>query len=207
MLGEGDNASQMFSTFLGKRSLIIGEVGSGKTRLMAKLIEEAVRLGYSEKIAVVDLSPNIKVSSGKVVGAPLEAYVKINSPVKVLKPLKVRAPRLEGKSGEEVVRLAEENARAVEKVFNELQGDSKEILFINDVSIYLHSGSLEKLLSTLSRAKTCILTGYRGNSLNDDKGSGVSSRERALMRKLAEAMDNVVEMDHAVNDAKMNERC
>jgi hypothetical protein len=203
MLGEVGHFSHRFPPLLGKRNLIMGEVGSGKTRLMAELLEEAVNLGYSEKIAVIDLSPNVEVSPGKVVGAPLADYVKIDSSVKVLRPLKLRAPRLEGKSGEEVIRLAEENARAIEKVFSELLRDSKEILFVNDVSVYLHRGSLEKLLSALSRAKTWVLTGYYGNSLNDDKGSGVSSRERALMMKLAESMDNVIEMNHL----KGEERC
>lgn len=207
MLEEPVNASMRFLRFLGKRSLIMGEVGSGKTRLMAKLLEEAVNLGYSERIAVMDFSPNVKTPSGKAIGAPLATYVKIDPPIVVLRPLRVRAPRLEGKSGDEVIRLAEENACAIEKVFSDFLRDLREVLFINDVSMYLHRGRLEKLLSTVSMAKTCILTGYYGNSLNDDKGSGISSRERTLMRKLAEAMDNVVETNHAKVDAKVDERC
>lgn len=184
-----------FPKLLGAKTLILGEVGSGKTRLAAKLLKEAISLGYAARIAVLDLSPAARAPSGELVGAPLTAYVKPAPPIRYLRPPRVRAPRLEGRSGEEVLKLAEENAKAMEKLFEEFLKEPRKVVFVNDVSLYLHAGRLGKLLSALSGASTAILNGYYGRGLNDDKGSGLSLRERRLMEKLAEKMDLIVRME------------
>jgi hypothetical protein len=107
----------------------------------------------------------------------------------------VRAPRLEGRDRDEVLRLAEENARAISAIFHEyLREGPRGILFINDVSLYLHRGELGLLISVISKANTSILNGYYGSRLEEDKGSGISERERALMGDLAERMDLILEM-------------
>ncbi len=186
-----------FRELLGRRVLILGEVGSGKSRLTAKLLGEAVRLGYSNRIAVIDLSPEIRLPSGEVVGAPLTRYMEIGPPIKYMRPSGIRAPRLEGRDREEVLRFAEENARAIEAVFDEYLREAREILFMNDVSIYLHRGGLDRLLSVLSEADTSILNGYHGARLSEDRGSGISKRERALMEDLADRMDLLIEMDRS----------
>lgn len=190
-LGEGIS----FQELLGKRALILGEVGSGKSRLTAKLLEEAISLGYSDRIAVIDLSPDIRLPSGEVVGAPLTSYVAIGPPIKYMRPMGIRAPRLEGNSRDGVLMLAEENAKAIEAIFYEYLKGAREILFINDVSLYLHGGELGLLLSVISKANTSILNGYYGVRLEKDKGSGISKRERALMEDLASRMDLLIEMD------------
>jgi hypothetical protein len=191
-VGSGDGVS--FRELLGRKALILGEVGSGKSRLTAKLLEEAIGLGYSDRIAVMDLSPDIRLPSGEVVGAPLTRYLAIGPPINYMRPPVVRAPRLEGNSREEVLRLADENARAMTAIFNGYLGEAREILFINDVSLYLHRGGLELLLSALSKANTSVLNGYYGARLGEDRGSGISKRERALVEDLAGRMDMVIEV-------------
>ncbi|MEM2843186.1 MAG: hypothetical protein QXZ53_04835 [Candidatus Bathyarchaeia archaeon] len=182
-----------FLEFLGKKTLIIGEVKSGKTKFTAELIKEAIKLGYKSKIAVVDLAPKIKSFSKEFIGAPLTNYIKINSSIMYLKP-EVKAPRIEGKSKKEILRIAEENVKLIEEAFNEFLRNPKEILFINDVSLYLHKGNLNKLFSILSKPETSILNGYYGVYFNNDLGSGISLREKTLMMKLAESMDLIIEM-------------
>lgn len=184
-----------FLKLLGAKTLILGEVKSGKTKLTAELLKEAMNLGYAARIAVLDLSPAARTPSGELVGAPLTAYVKIAPPIKYLRPLRVRAPRIEGRSGGEVLKLARENAKVMEILLDELLKEPREILFVDDVSLYLHAGKLKKLLLALSKANTAILNGYYGNRLNDDKGSGLSLKERSLMGKLAEKMDLIVRME------------
>lgn len=175
----------------------MGEVGSGKSRLTAKLLEEAIGLGHSDRIAVIDLSPDIRLPSGEVVGAPLTSYVAIGPPIKYMRPMGIRAPRLEGRDREEILRLAEGNARAMEAVFDQYLRGAREILFINDVSLYLHGGELGLLLSVISKANTSILNGYYGARLEEDRCSGISRRERALMEDLADRMDLIIEIDRS----------
>lgn len=184
-----------FSKLLGAKTLILGEVKSGKTKLTAELLKEAVDLGYAARIAVLDLSPAARSPSGEIIGAPLTAYVKIPPLIKYLRPPRVRAPRIEGRNVEEVLKLAMENAKVIGRLIEEFLKEPKEILFVDDVSLYLHAGKLGRLLSALSRASTAILNGYYGNRLSDDKGSGISLKERRLMEKLAEKMDLIVRME------------
>ena len=192
-IGPGEGIS--FREALGKRVLILGDVGRGKSRLTAELLREAIDLGYSNEIAVIDLSPDVRLPSGEIVGAPLTRYVAIGPPIKYLRPSRVRAPRLEGRDRDEVLRLAEENARAISAIFREyLREGPRGILFINDVSLHLHRGELGLLILVLSEADTSILNGYCGSRLSEDKGSGISERERALMGDLADRMDLILEM-------------
>lgn len=186
-----------FSDALGRRVLIIGDTGTGKTRLTAELLSEAVRLGYARSTTAIDLAPNIILPSQNVVGSELTAYIEDLGEVHYLRPRRVRAPRLEAKIAEEVLRLAEENAKAISVAFDEYLKHPTEILFLNDASLYLHAGELEKLLSVLSKSKTCVLNGYYGTSLEENHDSGVSIRERMLMNELARSMDLVIKLNRA----------
>jgi len=182
-----------FLEFLNKKSLILGEVKSGKTKFTAELFKEAVKLGYGFKIVIMDLAPKTKIFNKEFIGLPLTEYTNINSTVVYLKP-KVKAPRIEGKNKEDILKIAEENAIAIEKAFKKFLESNREILFINDVSIYLHKGELNKLFSILNKAKTAILNGYYGKFFNNDLGSGISLREKCLMMELAKSMDMLIEM-------------
>lgn len=182
-----------FLEFLNKKSLILGEVKSGKTKFTAELFKEAVKLGYGFKIVIIDLAPKTKIFNKEFIGLPLTEYIDIDSTVVYLKP-KVKAPRIEGKNKEDILKIAEENAIAIEKAFKKFLESNREILFINDVSIYLHKGELNKLFSILNKAKTAILNGYYGKFFNNDLGSGISLREKCLMMELAKSMDMLIEM-------------
>jgi len=183
-----------FLEFLNKKSLILGEVKSGKTKFTAELFKEAVKLGYGFKIAIIDLAPKTKVFNKEFIGLPLTEYINIDSTIVYLRP-RVKAPRIEGKNKEEILKIAEENAIAIERVFKKFLESNREILFINDVSIYLHKGELSKLFLILNKAKTAILNGYYGKFFNNnDLGSSISLREKCLMIELAKSMDMLIEM-------------
>lgn len=185
-----------FRDMLGKRVLIMGDVGTGKTRLTAELLSEAIRLGYAGSTTTIDLAPNINPSSQRTVGLALTAYINDIGEVRYLRPRRVRAPRLEAKTAEEVLRLADENAEAISVAFVEYLKQPTDILFLNDVSLYLHAGGLEKLLALLLKSETCVLNGYYGVSLEVNHDSGISVRERMLMRELARSMDLVIELPY-----------
>ncbi len=182
-----------FLEFLNKNCLILGEVKTGKTKFTAELLKEAIKLGYSSKIMVIDLAPRTKILGKEFIGLPLTDYVTIDFRIAYLRP-KVKAPRIEGKNKEEILKIAMENAIIVEEAFNKFLKSDREILFINDVTLYLHMGDLSKLLSVLHKASTAILNGYYGKFFNNDLGSGISLREKKLVKELAKLMDIIIEM-------------
>lgn len=182
-----------FKDLINKKTLIVGELNTGKTKLTANLLNEAVNNGYSNKITVIDMAPSINSIYGKI-GERLESYTNCVKLVNYLKPDKVRAPRLEGRTGYEVLKLAQENAMNIDKLITQFLMKPTEILFINDLSIYLHMGDIQRVIQILTKSKTLIANAYKGILLKDDKGSGISKREEEMLNEVGKFMDIIIEM-------------
>lgn len=175
-----------FRELKGRRTLITGEVRSGKTRLTTKLLKQATNELPSEKIFVLDFAPNAETPSGAI---GLKLKVPASRNVKYLAPERVYAPRLEGKNSKEVLVLARRNKTAIDKLLRHAFG---KIVFVNDVTLYLHCGSARKLIDLADRTETFIANGYKGSKLSADKGSGISTRESRQLELLASKMDLVI---------------
>jgi serine kinase of HPr protein (carbohydrate metabolism regulator) len=176
---------------IGKKVLIIGETGSGKTRLAAKLLQKLMSILNLEEITVIDLAPErIGCAGGK-----LRDYIDLTGKVRYFSPLKVYMPRLFGTSRKEVQRYAELNREKMEPLLMEFIKSPTSTLVINDLTLYLHSGRLEVILNCVEKAKTFLATAYYGSKLAEDLGTGISLRERQLTDKLATFMDLVVKID------------
>lgn len=179
-----------FSEALGKRALIIGDVGTGKTALTRRLLVEAVDKGYAHSITVMEMAPRATTIRGLSVGGML--INPTNWKVHHLGAEDIRTPRLSAKNGEDLLKLADNNKNEIEKMLDEFTTNPTSILFVNDVSIYLQRGDLDRLWSTLEKADTVVANGYAGEKLKDDFGTGISARERRLMEKLAARMEVVI---------------
>lgn len=176
---------------LGKKVLILGEAGSGKTRLAAKLFQELAMLISPEEITVVDLAPR-KVGG---IGGKLTDYVEISSGVRYLSPKNVYTPRFAGQSFEQVLHYAQLNRENMEPLLNTFIQNPTKVLIINDVTLYLHLGKLETVLSCVSLAKTFLATAYYGSKLANDLGTGISAKERQLINRLARLLDLTVKIN------------
>ena len=174
---------------IGRRVLITGEVGVGKTRLTRRLLKEALSREV-QKITVIDMAPEVKAVNGVLAGGRLLEEDELG--LRYLGPRQIRTPRLSAKNAEELISLAEENRSAIEPILDQFIHEPTEILFVNDVSIYLQRGNLERLWSAFTRAKTVVANGYIGEKLKGDYGVGLSPRERRLMEELASRMDLVI---------------
>ncbi|MGB9592429.1 MAG: hypothetical protein ACPL1K_07920 [Candidatus Kryptoniota bacterium] len=185
------NFDYNFSDLIGKRTLIKGDVGTGKTRLTESLLRKAAEGFPTGHITVIDLAPE-RISTGMyLVGGTMS----VPNEIKYLRPSKIWAPRLEGRTKEEVILLAKANAEAIEAVFDIFKKTPTPILFINDLTIYLHAGPLERLIEVIKMADTFVGNAYEGLGLKDDKGSGISERERSLLKKLEGSMNIVIDLN------------
>ncbi|MEM3703273.1 MAG: hypothetical protein QXX79_02465 [Candidatus Bathyarchaeia archaeon] len=175
---------------LGKKVLILGEAGSGKTRLVSRLIQEIITIIHPREVTVIDLAPPRK----GIIGGKISDYVELKGEVRHLSPTKVYTPRLDGKSSEEVLRYACLNRESMEPLFKEFIKDPSKVLVVNDVTLYLHMGDLETVLECVRLAETFLATAYYGFKLAENFGTGISERERQLTEKLAKFMDFVVQI-------------
>lgn len=183
-----------FEAFRGKKVLIKGDVGSGKTALTARLLRQAVRQTPHGTITVIDMAPDRHVESGDSVGGTLLESNKPLLGVTFLRPEKVWAPRLEGRTKQETLRLALANARALGRLLERYLKASTSVLFVNDLTLYLHAGSMAKLLGAIRAAGTFVGNAYQDSYFANDRGSGLTERERRLLTKLERHMDVVIRL-------------
>ncbi|MGQ9781906.1 MAG: hypothetical protein ACUVQ8_06635 [Nitrososphaeria archaeon] len=175
---------------LGKRTLILGDVGKGKTRLTAKLLHTILEKTSLEDVTVVDMAP----STYSNIGRRLSEYSKFAEKTRYFHSKEIKAPRLEGSNAKEVLEIADHNRRVVEEFLEMYLEKPTSVLIINDLTIYLHSGEISKVTLCMNSAKTFIANAYYGEYLKDDKGSNISSRERALVESISSKCDIVVKL-------------
>ncbi len=180
-----------FSELRGMKTLIVGDVGAGKTTFTRRLLMEAVDQ-VSDVIMVLDFAPRAQKVKGMDVGGYLleDSHPKI----KCLYSKLIKTPRLSAKDGDEVIRLASYNREITESLITKFLDSPTDTLFINDASIHLQQGNLRELLNAMSIASTVVANGYMGSTLRPDHGSGVSERENFKLRQLAARMDRVIEL-------------
>ena len=176
---------------LGIRTLIMGEVGSGKTRLTSKLLEEALGMGL-KMITVLDMAPEAATVNGIAIGGTLQGVTDLG--VRYLRSRDVKAPRLSARDPEELMDYANQNRRIINRLLDAFLLEPTRILFVNDVSIYLQRGYIDYLWGVFSAAETVVANGYYGERLKADHETGLSSRERTLMEELASRMDRVIRL-------------
>jgi hypothetical protein len=184
----------LFERFEKKRTLITGEASSGKTKVTASLLREALSKREPLEITVLDFAPGQRTINGLRIGGQI-AYFLPNPECRVYEPsATIRAPRLEGHHAAEVLKLAEDNAVLTSALLRQYLALPTSCLFINDLTIHLHAGDPNLLLEAIRRSETFIGNAYTGSSLAPDQGSGLSGRERELLQRVVRFVDLVIEL-------------
>ena len=187
-----------FSEAYKRRTLIIGDVGSGKTALTARLLEEAIMNFGVGKITVIDMAPGSVQFKGIKVGGLISDSLKKHARLRLLTPrLKLHAPRIEGRTADRVLQLARGNASIIDELLQRYISDPTPILFVNDVSIYLQAGNVNTLLKAVLLARTFVGNSYSGLTLEQDSQSDLSQRERTGLTALKKIMDKVLTINSA----------
>ncbi|MEN3034902.1 MAG: hypothetical protein ABC537_01235 [Candidatus Methanosuratincola sp.] len=182
-----------YAAIKGKKTLIRGEVGRGKTALLSRLLAEAAESEGPGAITVIDMAPEEKPVGGRKVGGRLAIPASTRARILYAAPKRIVAPRLEGSTAEEVVCLAKQNALAIEPCLSQYIASPTPVLFANDITIYLQSGSAELLGEAVAQAMTFVGTAYWGGFFGD-KGSGINDKERLQLGKLMDLFDVVLDL-------------
>jgi hypothetical protein len=169
--------------YRGHRTLIVGEVHSGKTLATLKIFRDW-RRSSRESIAVLDLAPE----EMDRVGGKMPFKEEEKEGILYLSP-RILPPRLLGKSETGIRRLARENRKRIDRALSTLRSCAASVLFINDLSLYLHDGEGEKIWLSLENISTVVMNGYYGRFFGS---SPLSQRERAEMEFLMVRCDRVL---------------
>ena len=167
--------------FKNKKTIIVGEVNTGKTAYLSEIINGFIKEGEKD-ITLIDMAPEETNSIGGKMNTESIDLIRYYTAAIV-------APRLTGRNVDEVEALAKHNAEMIEGILVQYQKDPSEVLFVNDISLYLQAGDLRKLLSWLNSTPTVVMNGYYGWSLG---GGEMAQRERKSMKSLIEWCDRII---------------
>lgn len=173
----------------GKKVLIVGEAGSGKTSLTLRLLKELEGVYRLDDFTVLDFAPR-RIVSAFVTGGRLKDLAELR--YRYLSSDEIRGPRLEGKAAADVIRIAKENSQITTKMILDYLSNPTKLLAINDLTIHLHYGDLKLLEDAILNAETFIGSAYQGRFLKDDKGTGISLRESGSLQELKRLMNHVI---------------
>ena len=184
---------------LGKRILVIGDVNTGKTTLCKRWLSELCQQGLDTRIALIDMAPTIPPELALkrgIVGAGGELRASLGSEVLDLRA-HLEPPRLSSSSESEALEKAAHNAQLIEALISRLE-PVRDILFINDVTLFLQARSAASLIEAVGfdRRTTLVVNGYRGERLG---GGALTRHETAEMGELEKAFANpgkVVTLTH-----------
>ena len=103
----------------------------------------------------------------------------------------ILAPRLTGEDEYHTLKLAEKNATAIEKLFSKFYRQKREIVFVNDVTLYFQTGDFERFIKILDTTSTQIINAYYGHTFPD---SELTRREKKSTEELMKLCDQIIEM-------------
>ena len=184
---------------LGKRILVIGDVNTGKTTLCKRWLSELCQQGLGARIALIDMAPTIShelALKRGIVGAGGELRAPEGSQVLDLRA-HLEPPRLSSSSESEALEKAKRNAQLIDALLRR-QEPQRDILFINDVTLFLQARSAASLIGAagFDTRTTLVVNGYRGERLG---GGALTRHETAEMVELEKAFaeqGEVVRLTH-----------
>ena len=170
--------------YINRRTLIVGDVNTGKTKKTVEILTAFVEAGHAGDIAVLDLSPDPVAGVGGKMKLPQD-------PPLLYLTASIHAPRMTGRDARHMRQLAHENARVIEAMCVRLLGVAKTIIFVNDATLYLHAGDLKRFWDILKPFPTQIINAFWGDRFAD---SALTRREKQLTQSLMAGCDNVISL-------------
>jgi hypothetical protein len=184
----------------GKKLLIVGDVNTGKTTLCRKLLADLCQKGLGERIAIIDMAPHIPAALARqrgIVGAGGNLRSPVGSEVLDLR-VHLEPPRLSSRTEAEALSKAKRNAKLIEILLEKLVPEERDIVLINDVTLYLQAESAVNLIehAAFARINTLVVNGYFGTRLG---GGALTEREKTETESLwrwFEKNGSVVRLKH-----------
>jgi len=101
---------------------------------------------------------------------------------------------MNAKNIEELYDISRRNKNSIEKLFNIYEEKTSKILVINDLTLYLHAGDIERLLNLIRFSETFIGNAYKGKSFEIEIFKEFNQKERELVERIERLMDIVIEL-------------
>ena len=179
--------------FVNRFTMIVGEINSGKTTMTQQILE-VFRRDTDRKVTVIDLAPEITPqdlkASNKTTAIGGGLQIPNSEGIRYHRPW-LYPPRLRARDEHEAEAFAAKNLRAIDALLDQALLKDADAIFINDCSLYLHSGSAPKFLDLIRSYSTSVVNGYFGRFFSK---SPISVRERNGMKILIRHCDRLIKI-------------
>ena len=178
--------------FIGHRTLLYGETDTKKTFYTAKFIQFLIETKNvnPKQISILDFAPKLKVIKNLKIGGKIEEFNKISLTCNnITFEGEIIPPRLNAQNKAELYENACKNFQKTEKVLKTFNKNPTSILIINDISIYLHIGSVKSLLESINKSDTFFGNTYYGTSIKSDYSTLFNLREKRLVEYLIKKIE------------------
>jgi len=181
-----------FDDFIGHQTLLYGETDTKKTFYTAKFIQFLIETKNvnPKEISILDFAPKLKVIENLKIGGKIEDFYKKSlSCNNITFEGEIIPPRLNAQNKAELYENACKNFQKIEKGLKTFNKNPTSILIINDISIYLHIGSVKSLLESINKSDTFFGNTYYGTSIKSDFSTLFSLREKRLVEYLIKKIE------------------
>lgn len=181
-----------FKEKIGHSTLLYGDTNTKKTFHTSKFVQFLLESkGVSPTdISILDFAPNLTKVRNLKIGGKIRDFYENSAKCRNI-PFKgeIIPPRLNSSNKTELYRNACENFKKTSKILNSFNENPTAILIINDISIYLHMGSLELLLKAINNSTTFFGNSYYGSSIKKDFATLFSRREKRRVENLIKEVE------------------
>jgi hypothetical protein len=178
--------------YINRKTLIVGAVNSGKTRLTTAILDGLCAAGWRRRIVVLDWAPELTTGiGGKIDPRPYDQVRWLTCDI--------IPPRLRGRDPEEIQALAERNAQAIAPLLDSALAARRAILIVNDASLYLQTGNPRRLMEVAAAYPTVIMNAYYGHSF---VAAPFTDLERRRVENLTRWCDRVLRLTAQVTEKR-----
>lgn len=180
-MNKGNKQFHAPESYINCRTLIIGEVNSGKTSLTQTIMQSLIQAGHGREILLLDLAPMTTQGIGGKMRPRSKEILRLTAII--------RPPRLTGNDAHHIQQLADQNARAIEPLIDRACASQRDILIVNDASLYLQAGAFARFQSLVDAFATAVINAYYGKSF---KPAPFTDTERQNVKRLIEICDRTI---------------
>jgi hypothetical protein len=176
-----------FDDLVNHYTLLYGETNTYKTSQTSEFVKfllESKNISPKE-ISILDFAPSLmKIKNLKIGGRIQDFYEQSSACKNIIFKGEIIPPRLKSKNKKELYLYARENFEKTSEILNLFNDNPTPILIINDISIYLHIGSIKLLLNAINKSNTFFGNAYFGSSIKRGYATLFSLQERRKVKSL-----------------------
>ena len=182
-----------FDNLKGLHTLIYGETNTGKTLYTAKFVQYLLENKNFEpkEISILDFAPRLTYFKNLKIGGRIQDYYEPSLQCNIINFVgEIIPPRLNARNKSEMFSNICNNFQKIYEIMEKYNSNPTPALIINDISLYLHLGSVKYLINTINKSNTFYGNAYYGSSIMSKFSKLLSIIEKNKVEILIKSVEN-----------------